>query len=58
MDKKLTQEDINKVVGILNDMPIRELNRVNAIVKILNDCKNLKENKDESNKKNQYWQRL
>ena len=52
MDKKLTQEDINKVVGILNDMPIRELNRVNAIVKILNDCKNLIENKDESNKKN------
>lgn len=52
MDKKLTQEDINNVVGILNDMPIRELNRVNAIVKILNDCKNLKENKDESNKKN------
>ena len=52
MDKKLTQEDINNVVGILNDMPIRELNRVNAIVKILNDCKNLKESKDESNKKN------
>ena len=52
MDKKLTQEDINNVVGILNDMPIRELNRVNAIFKILNDSKNLKENKNESNKKN------
>lgn len=48
MNKILTQEQLNQIVVILNEMPIKEFNRVQAIIEVLNTAETLKEeNNDE-----------
>jgi|TARA_R100000951_G_scaffold110693_1_gene108903 hypothetical protein len=49
MEIKLNQEQINKITQILNEFPIKELAKVQAISTILQESNN---NKNESNKKN------
>lgn len=38
MKRVLTQEQLNEIVAILNEMPIKELNRVQAIIGIINEA--------------------
>lgn len=38
MKRVLTQEQLNEIVAILNEMPIKELNRVQAIISIINEA--------------------
>jgi len=55
MNKILTPEQINEVATILNDMPIKELNRVQKIIQILNDAvfeQQEQTNQDEFNTEN------
>ena len=49
MKRVLTQEQLNEIVGILNDMPIKELNRVQAIIGIVNQAELVNEEENESN---------
>jgi|OM-RGC.v1.038117244 hypothetical protein len=49
MEIKLNQEQINRIAQLLNEFPIKELPRVQAISEILNQSN---KNKNESNKKN------
>lgn len=49
MKRALTQEQLNEIVGILNDMPIKELNRVQAIIGIINEAELVNEEENESN---------
>jgi len=48
MKKVVTQEQLNQIVEILNELPISQLNRVQTIFKILNEAETLTENQDES----------
>ena len=48
MEIKLNETQINQITQILNEFPIRELNRVKAISDILQESN---KNKNESNKK-------
>jgi hypothetical protein len=36
MDIKITKEQANQITAILNELPIRELGKVQAIIKIFN----------------------
>ena len=49
MKKVLTQEQLNQIIEILNDLPISQLNRVQAIIGVINEAESLTENQDESN---------
>jgi len=49
MEIKLNESQINRITQILNEFPIRELNRVKAISEILQESN---QTKNESNKKN------
>ena len=49
MKRVLTQEQLNEIVGILNDLPIKELNRVQAIIGIVNQAELVNEEENESN---------
>lgn len=49
MKRILTQEQLNEIVAVLNEMPIKEYNRVKAIVEVFNAAETLTENQDESN---------
>jgi|DEB0MinimDraft_10_1074344.scaffolds.fasta_scaffold00389_23 hypothetical protein len=37
MEIKITKEQANQITAILNELPIRELNKVQAIIKIFNE---------------------
>lgn len=37
MDIKITREQANQITAILNELPIRELGKVQAIIKIFNE---------------------
>lgn len=37
MDIKISQEQANQITAILNELPIRELGKVQAIIKIFNE---------------------
>ena len=49
MEIKLNESQINRITQILNEFPIRELARVQAISRILQESN---QTKNESNKKN------
>lgn len=49
MKRILTQEQLTQITAILNEMPIKEFNRVKAIIEVFNDAEILNGNQDESN---------
>lgn len=49
MKRILTQEQLTEITAILNEMPIKEFNRVKAIIEVFNNAEILNESQDESN---------
>lgn len=52
MEIKLNELQLQRINQVLNELPIREINKVKAILAIIEESNQNKEIKNESNKKN------